>query len=319
MRVLVTGASGQLGPALVRRLVELGHDVRGLSRSEAADRRIEEAGGRPVRGDLLEPDSLGPALEGVEAIYHLAGGKRGPGRITADVLNVDTTRNLLAALGDRPLQTFLFPSSVAVYGDRSNTWVEEDFAVNPNTDYGRAKLEAENLLRAAQAERGLPLRVARVGWVYHPDFAWCLVEPIRKGNAWLPGEGRNHLPTIHLEDAVEALIHVAERAPVGDIVHVADTSDPTMGEFYDLVAQAVGGEPPTFWSTWIPSYVQRAVARTNERVMSALGRKPRFTRDNLLLFTASVRLKVRHLEEDLGFRWKHPDVAEGVASLFRSA
>ena len=91
-------------------------------------------------------------------------------------------------------------------------------------------------------------------------------------------------------------------------------STPTLREFYGAVAKATGGKPPSFWSTWIPSVFQYGAARQNEAIMTRLRRKPRFTTDNLRLFTASVRLRVDRLEKELGFVWKYSDYREGVAA-----
>lgn len=71
-----------------------------------------------------------------------------------------------------------------------------------------------------------------------------------------------------------------------------------------------------FWSTWIPSGIQFQVAALNLQLMEAVGRKPRFTADNLRLFTAGVRLKTERLEKELGFVWKYGDYKEGVAASF---
>ena len=73
-----------------------------------------------------------------------------------------------------------------------------------------------------------------------------------------------------------------------------------------------GGTPVRFWSTWIPSVFQFAAARANERLASRIGGRPRFTEDNLRLFTASVRLRTERLEKELGFAWSWPDHVAGI-------
>lgn len=313
-RIFITGATGKIGLPLAAQLVEEGHEVLGLARSDAGEQALRERGVLPIRGTLEDAEAMRRGAEGAEVVYHLAGGVRGPGRVNADRLNRQGTEAAIAAcLGVRELKAFVLASSCAVYGDRSNLWVEEDFTPSPNTDYGRSKAAAEALVLDATRAGTLPGVVARIAAVYGRGFHFTMAERIATGRCYLPGEGRNHVPTVHVEDCVRALIRLAD-APAGEVYHVADRAQPTLGAFYKLVHEQVGGKAPVFWSTWLPSYVQHALARRNERLQSRLGTKPRFTPDNLRLYTNSVRMRTERLAKELGFEWRYPDPTEGVAA-----
>lgn len=317
MRVFVTGASGQIGLPLVKALVAGGHAVTGLARDPARAVQVERAGARVVRGGLSDEAALRDGLDGAEVVLHLAGGVRGPGAQTADVINRQGTEALLAALRGRPLRAFVLASTCAVYGDRSGLWVTEDYPPSPQTTYGESKAAAEDAVMAAHREWGLPARIARIAATYGPGFRFLLTEQMQRGRAWLPGEGANHVPLVHVDDCVAALVRIAEAAPDGSTWHVAGRSTPTLKEFYAAVHAVAGGTPVRFWSTWIPSTFQFSAARLNERVATRIGRKPRLTEDNLRLYTASVRLKVDRLEKELGFAWRYADHADGVPACFR--
>ena len=308
MRILVTGASGNIGRHLVPHLISLGHDVVGLARSDASAQLIQGLGATVARGDLSDTASLIEAARGCEGVVHLAGGVRGKGTTTPDVLNRQGTENLVAAL-DAP-RICVLASSCAVYGDRSNLWIEEDFEPSPNTRYGASKVAAE---KAAQSS-GQPWVIARIAAIYGDGFNFSMVDRMRAGKGWLPGEGRNHVPTMHIDDCVAALALLLDAEP-GAIVHLADRSQPTLRAFYDDVHKVAGGEPMKFWSTYVPSYVQHWGARNNERLQSRLGLKPRFTPDNLKLFTNSVRLRTQVLE-GLGFEWRYEDHNSGIAATW---
>ena len=320
-RSFVTGATGQIGFPLVKALVAAGHRVTALVRDEGKAAAVREAGATLLVGHLEDQDSLDRGIGDATHVWHLAGGIRGPGSMSADRLNHQGTQHVCESARKHKgnLECFVYASSCAVYGDRSGLWVGEDYAPAAATNYGKAKVAAEALLNRAAREEKLPVRIARIAAVYGAETRFTQAESIRAGKAWLPGEGRNIVPVIHVDDCVAALLAIGERGANGETYNVGAPSTPTLKEFYGEVHRIVGGKPVTFFSTWVPSPFQRIVATQNEAIMARLGRKPRFTNDNLRLFTASVRLKLDRLEKELGFAWKYGDYREGLAAALGSA
>jgi nucleoside-diphosphate-sugar epimerase len=318
-RIFVTGASGQIGVPLVRALVGQGHSVVGLVRNKAHEQAVRDAGAEVIAGSLADAAALDRGMAGAHRVFHLAGGTRGPGKETADVLNRVGTEQVLAAARKAKLQNFVYASSSAVYGERAGFWVPEDFPPSPNTNYGRAKLAAEGLLLDAFKASGFPAIIARIGPVYGPGIRYTLAEQMKTGRAWLPGEGLNQVPVVHIDDCVGAMVAIGEKGRAGEVYHVAAKTTPLMKEFYAEVHRLVGGTPVRFFSTWIPSVFQKRFAVINEQVCEQINRKPRFTLDNLSLFTQSIRLRTERLEKELGFTWKYPDYKEGLAASFASS
>ncbi len=312
--VFVTGATGRLGAPLVRALLARGDRVVALTRDPAKAGALEQAGARLVKGSLADAAALAEART-ASAVYHLAGGVRGKGADTPDRLNREGTLALLDALKGVKLRAFVLASSGAVYGDRSGLWVGEDYPPSPHTRYGESKVAAEQAVVAAFPGAA---RVARVAAVYGPGFRFLMADRMQAGKAWLPGEGRNHVPVVHVDDAVAALLRVGDADATGTF-HVAGRSTPTLKEFYAAVHAVAGGTPMRFWSTWVPSVFQFAAARANERLATRVGTLPRFTEDNLRLFTASVRLRTERLEKELGFTWAWPDHVDGVRAALAGA
>jgi nucleoside-diphosphate-sugar epimerase len=312
MRVFVTGANGRVGLRLVEALVARGDTVVGLSRGEAGAEALRQRGAEAVRGSLGDVDRVRSAAAGARRVLHLAGAIRGPGAETADRINREGMAQLLAALAGRTdLESVVFTSSVAVYGDRSSLWLTEDLPARPATRYGESKLAAEQLLQAS----GLPHRIVRLAAVYGPGFPFLQAERIAAGRGWLPGEGRNFVPTIHVDDAVAGLLAIADRGQDGGIYNLADPNPVSLQELYAEVHRCVGGKPMRFWSTWIPSWVQSRAADHNERIQARIGRRPLFTNDNIRLFTASSRVKVDRMEKELGFSWAWPEPLAGVRAV----
>jgi UDP-glucose 4-epimerase len=311
----VTGATGRIGGPLVRALLARGDSVTALVRDRGRGAELERAGARLVQGTLFDRAALEDGVHGAAVVYHLAGGVRGRGGDTADRINRAGTAEILDVAGRVGLRAFVYASSCAVYGDRSGLWVDEDYPPSPHTRYGAAKVAAEALVRGAR----VPGRIARIAAVYGPDFPFLMCDAMRAGRAWLPGEGRNIVPVVHVDDCVAALVRIADAGHDGTVVHVAGRTTPTLKELYTAVHAAAGGTPMRFWSTWIPSVFQFGAARANERLVARLGGRPRFTEDNLRLFTASVRLRTDRLEKDLGFVWRWADHVAGVRAAVEAS
>lgn len=159
MTILVTGGTGLVGARLLPRLVSAGVDCRVLVRrgkSVAADVTM-------VEGDILDPDSLAAAVDGVEAIVHLAALLRTsePEQIWA--VNLDGTRNLIAAARKyAPSARFIMASTGLVYNSDSPRPSLETDLLSPQRDYPASKVAAEKLLR----ESGLNWSILRFGFVY---------------------------------------------------------------------------------------------------------------------------------------------------------
>src|SRR5205823_14015189 len=152
MRVLLTGGSGFLGSYVAEQLAAGGHVVRALVRPKSARSILDKLPRVEfVPGAIERPDTLKPAMEGVDAVVHVAGIVKA--RKPADFFEVNTqgTRNLVdAALARGGLERFVYVSSLAAVGPSADgTPVSENAEPRPVTQYGRSKLEAERAVLAA--------------------------------------------------------------------------------------------------------------------------------------------------------------------------
>src|SRR5881409_3278234 len=145
MKVLLTGGSGFLGSFVAEQLSAEGHLVRALVRPHSARKILDKlARVEFAPGAIEDRASLGAAVDGVDAVVHVAGIVKA--RRPADFFEVNAqgTRNLLEAALRRPVPRFVYISSLAAVGPSSDgTPVPDDVEPRPVTHYGRSKLEAE--------------------------------------------------------------------------------------------------------------------------------------------------------------------------------
>lgn len=159
MTILVTGGTGLVGTRLLPRLVEAGIDCRALVRTG----KTVPPGVTAVEGDILDATSLAGAMEGVEAIVHLAALLRTPDPDQIWKVNLDGTRNLITAAREHAANArFIMASTGLVYDDGSPKPSLETDQVAPVRDYPASKVAAEKLLR----ESGLNWSILRFGFVY---------------------------------------------------------------------------------------------------------------------------------------------------------
>jgi dihydroflavonol-4-reductase len=298
-KVLVTGATGFVGANLVRALVEDGAAVRVLARP-ASDRRA--LAGMPVEvalGDLTEPASLGPALAGIEVLYHVAADYRLWARDPATLYraNVEGTRAILRAAETAGVGRVVYTSSVGTLGippdgepGREDTPVGLADMVG---DYKRSKFLAEREAEEA-AGRGLPVVIvnpsAPVGpWDWKPTPTGKMLVDYLCGRmiAYLD----TGLNVVHVRDVARGHILAAERGRAGEryiLGHAAGNLG--LREIFLRLAPYTGIPAPRLR---LPRAVALAVGAACELVARAGGREPAVSR-------TAVRMAKRRMFFDPG-------------------
>ncbi len=207
-KVLVTGAFGHIGQHVLRSLMERGIPVRAFDRPGRATRRAAltfGSGVEPFWGDVRNPDQVAQAVEGVEAVLHLAfvlppASERDP--TTSQEVNVGGARNLLAAMEASPRPPRLVcASTYALYGETrgQEELLTSESRVDPVSHYTRQKVEVEGLVRASR----LRWCLLRLGAVLCAD--WMLRSRIDPLIFDLPHDSRHEF--VHTEDVARAFVN----------------------------------------------------------------------------------------------------------------
>lgn len=260
MHVLVTGGAGFIGSHLAERLLADGHRVTVVDSFDPFyDRVLKERNlvgvrahrsARVLEEDLARAD-LGPVLDGVDAVAHLAAqaGVRGSwGQAFARYLdaNVLATQRLLEAAKDRPLRAFVYASSASVYGDDHLTPVAEDAPTHPHSPYGITKLAGEHLALLYHRLHGVPATALRYFSVYgpreRPDKAiQRFLSAARDGRpVTLLGDGSQQRDFTYVGDVVEATLRALARPPVGEVLNLARGHTVALAEVLELIGRVTG-------------------------------------------------------------------------------
>lgn len=275
MRTLVTGATGFVGPRLVRRLVERGDQVRVLVRASSNLAALEGLPIEVARGDVTAPETLRAALDGIETVYHAAGLVSSAHRDRQRLfeVNVGGTRNVLSAALAAGASRVIYTSSCAAvgYSRRSEPVNERSSWVDFGVTYARAKRAAEAAAFELQA-RGLPLVVVNPTTAMGPDdptmVTTRVVAKFMRGH--LPAQVAGGMNIIDVDDFVAGHLLADERGRIGERYILAGTNV-TWAEFFRLLSELTGRPVPRR----VPLPAALALAFAVERLAEARGRPPR--------------------------------------------
>jgi nucleoside-diphosphate-sugar epimerase len=250
MKVLVTGASGFVGSAIVRELVSQGHEVAGLVRSPSRAAAVEDIGAKPVVGNLFEPDSWQGAVREsdivISATRPVRHGSRlnvedahrrsyNHGRMVGNILN--------AAQGSR-VKCVALTYGVQGMGDRDRDWVDEHTELRP-AGYEHTVSGAFWHIDKTSRKTRVPIINIFTGWPYG-EGGW-LVETARdlqRGAFRMVGGGSNYLSLIHIDDLAAAYARIVEKLPAGNRFCLVDGAPVRQRELVGLIAECVGAPAP---------------------------------------------------------------------------
>lgn len=323
-RVLVTGASGFIGRHLVESLSRGGIFVRALVREKSRAPDWED-GVEVVEGDVRDAMAMRDVAKGMDAVFHLAGKahaivESGEDEPQYRAVIVEGTRNLLESVSSWRCRTFIYFSSVKVFGEESSDCRDESRQPMPQAAYGRAKLEAENLVLRRGMEDGFKAVCLRLPLVYGPGNKGNLLRMLRAIDRGIfpPVSGpSNRRSMIHVENVVMAARLAAEHPSSGGRCYIITDERPySTKELYDLFRRGLGRRP-TAWG--IPPRAIRWMGRIGDLIGYVRGKRFPFDSEAASRLLDSSWFSSGLISLELGYkpRRNFEDSVEEIISWYR--
>jgi nucleoside-diphosphate-sugar epimerase len=260
MRVFVAGGTGVVGRRLVPELVARGHQVTATTTDPAKLDLLERLGAEPVVMDGLDAASVGEVVANArpDAIAHemtAIGGKADMKHMdrwfaTTNRLRTEGTDHLLAAAEASGVSNFVAQSYAGWNGIRQGGWVktEED-----PLDLWEGTV-AHPVMAAVRHVEDVVIRAGgaalRFGWLYGPGAIEDVVEPVRKRQFPVVGDGGGYTSWVHLDDAASATVLAVEQGATG-VFNIVDDEPAPVSEWLPYLAECAGAKPPMRVPRWL--------------------------------------------------------------------
>jgi nucleoside-diphosphate-sugar epimerase len=306
MRVFVAGASGAIGTRLVPHLIERGHEVIGTFRSPANAERVAALGAEPIPLDLLDARAVREAVleSKPEAIIHQATAladvkfSRNLDRSFAQTnrLRTEGTDALLAAAREAGVARFVAQSFASYrYAREGGPVKTEDDPLDPTPPAATRETNAamSHLERAVTDAGGIALRY---GGFYGASNDG-LLEPVRKRQFPIVGDGGGVFSFIHLDDAAAATVLALEHALAG-IYSIVDDEPAPVREWLPVLANVLGAKPPRHFPRWLARLFAGEAA--------------------VVMGTESRGASNAKAKRELGWTLRYPSWREGFAAAYAS-
>ena len=319
MTTLITGATGFVGSAVLRCLLNAAHSVRVLVRSGSFQQNIEGLNIEVVAGDLRAPATLKQAVSGCQALFHVAADYRlwAPNSEEIYASNVTGTRNLMLAAAEAGVGRVVYTSSVATLGINADGSPADEETPATLSDmighYKRSKFLAEAEVRGLVREQGLPVVIVNPSAPIGPRD----VKPTPTGRTVLDA-ARGRMPAyvdtglnvVHVDDVAQGHLDAFQRGRVGER-YILGGENMSLYEILCSVASITGGRPPRLR---LPHGFVLPIAYMMEGWARFFGRgEPRATVDGVRMAKKKMFFSSAKAERDLAYIHRPP------AAAFRDA
>jgi dihydroflavonol-4-reductase len=303
---LITGATGFIGPHLIKKLAHEGHTCRCLVRPGSEGKILQIPGVQIISGDITRPESLAGIADKMDCLLHLGTlGHTSNFAVTEsmfETINVHGTINIMNEALRAGIKKIIHCSTVAAMGICNEIPSTENTKCNPHHPYGRSKLKAESEVKRMVVENGLPAAIVRFSMVYGPGDPRDILKLTRmakKGIFPKIGNKPKLTPLIHVKDAVEGLLLAAEKGRAGEIYLITNNQSEPFDRIREIIRDTLGIKWPNFY---VPEFAALTLASLVEKMYTIFGKSPPVTRKNIESTLADRVFSTEKARKELGFK-----------------
>jgi UDP-glucose 4-epimerase len=306
-RILITGATGAVGPLVVKALHDAGYSIRTLS-IDPPPVGIWPVGVDAFTGDVTDVSAVRAVMDGVDAVVHMAAllhivNPPPEMREKYVRVNVGGTATVVEAAIKAGVRRVVLFSTIAVYESSGGRVLNELSTTHPETFYGQTKLDAEQIVLNARRADGVPMgTVLRFGAIYGSRIKGNyerLTQALSR-NRFIPvGNGLNRRTLIYDKDVGRAVVQVVSHpATAGCLYNVTDGGFHSMNEIIESICMALGRKTPRIS---LPAGPVRTVAGFIAKGAGALGKASPVTRETVDKYTEDIAVDGSLFQKEIGF------------------
>ena len=307
MKILITGASGFIGSFIVEEALKRGFKTWAAVRKSSSREWLKDERIHFIELNLSSKAQLVEQLRGMDFDYvvHAAGVTKCLNKADFHRINTEGTKNLAEALLEvkMPLKRFVFVSSLSIFGaikeQEPYEEIRESDTPQPNTEYGRSKLEAEKFL----ATTTLPYIILRPTGVYGPrekDY-FIMAKSIKGHSDFAVGYKRQDITFVYVKDVVQAVFLALDKGENGRQYFLSDGEVYQSTTFSDLIHEELGR--PWWIRITAPVWVLRIVTFFGEYIGRMTGKVTALNNDKYnILKQRNWRCDIQPAIDELGYQ-----------------
>ena len=308
MKILITGASGFIGSFIVEEAVRQGFETWAAVRGSSSKAYLQDERIHLIELNLSSEEQLTEQLRPHQFDYvvHAAGVTKCADKRDFYRINTEGTQNLVRALQrlEMPLKRFVYISSLSVFGaireQQPYEEIRETDTPQPNTEYGRSKLEAEKWLDTL---KGFPYVVLRPTGVYGPrekDY-FLMAQSIKQHTDFAVGYQQQDITFVYVTDVVQAVFLAMEKGKTGRKYFLSDGEVYQSTTFSDFIHEELGR--PWWIRITAPVWLLRAVTFVGEYIGRMTGKVSALNNDKYnILRQRNWRCDIQPAVSELGYR-----------------
>ena len=318
-RILITGASGFIGSFIVEEALRQGMETWAAVRSSSSRAYLNDQRINFIELDLSDEQRLTEQLKDHQFDYvvHAAGVTKCINKDDFRRVNTEGTRHLVAALRAlrMPIERFVFLSSLSVMGaireQQPYTEIREDDTPQPNTAYGKSKLEAEETLKA-RSEEQFPYVILRPTGVYGPrekDY-FIMAKSIKGHSDFAVGYKPQDITFVYVKDVVQAVFLALDHGKTGRTYFLSDGKVYRSATFSKLIRRELGN--PWWIRITAPIWILRIVTAVGDIIGRMSGKAIALNNDKYhILRQRNWRCDIQPAIDELGYKPQY-DLERGV-------